>query len=219
MTLELPALSEPVEINGVSFQTVISPTILPIPEKVKDGKTWFKAGMRINNNSSKDYYFFDFPAMLRPSIKLSTGQVFISSFNSDLRFCPRNHHVMLVKPTESADILWNACLAWIQFGTNIIKTKKKIRGVPEPYQNDPKLRFLFPFREHIVLYYAAMNPFPPKPDKYQLGFSYSLQSNLENFQLNSFYRYIIPSVYSNIWTGSVNTLFVPVEIVEREIAA
>ena len=218
MTPELPTLSKPVEIGGVSFQTFISPTILPIPEKVAEGRTWFKAGIRITNNTAENYYFFDFPDMLRPSIKLPTGEGYRASFNTDSMLFPRNHHITLVKLGESADILWNACLAWTQFNKNIVKTKKKIRGIPEPYQTDPKLTFLFPFREYLVLHYAAMKPFPPKPDRYQFNFSYSMYANLEDFpnESDGFFQYIMPSVYNKIWIGSVHTPFVPVEIVERE---
>ena len=219
MSPNLQTLSESIEIDGVSFQTFISHTILPIPEKVRGGKTWFKAGIRITNNTPEDYYFFDFPDMLRPYINLPSGEVFRAGFDTDSMMLPRNHNLTLAEPGESVDILWNACLAWTQFNKNIIKTKKKIRGVPEPYQTDPKLTFIFSFRTYVVLYYAAMNPFPPKPDKYQFRFTYSMQANLENSQneIDGFFQYIMPKVHNKIWVGSVQTPFVPIEIVDREV--
>ena len=217
MPPNLQTLSEPVKIDGVSFQTFISHTILPIPEKVAGGKTWFKAGIRVTNGTYQDYYFFNFPIMFRPSINLPSGEIFMAGFDADAMMLIKNNHLILAEPGESVDILWNACLAWTQFYKNTIKTKgKKIRGVPEPYKNDPKLTFLFPFKNYVVLYYAEMEPFSPKPDKYQFGFSYSMGASLEEIQHHSSYENIMPSVHSKIWIGSVHTLFVPVEIVERE---
>ena len=223
MTPELPTLSEPIEINGVSFQTVISQAVIPIPEKIADGETCFKSGIRVTNHTSQDYFFFNFPSMLIPYIKLPNGQVLRAGYDTDSVIWPRNSHLVIVESGKSIDLLWNTSLIWIQFHKNIIKNKsKKIRGIPESYETAPKLTFIVPFRSYLILYYPGIEPLLPKPDIYQFRFGYYMQNNLEallyskNDHYNSYYRHIIPSVFTRIWIGLVDTLFVAIQVVENQ---
>ncbi|NJL89837.1 MAG: hypothetical protein HC916_08655 [Coleofasciculaceae cyanobacterium SM2_1_6] len=219
MTPELPTLSEPVEIGGVSFQTMVSNSVLTKPEKTLDSTTSFELGMKITNNSSQDNYFFCFPGNLVFEQVLINGYIEGTSYSTDSPFLPHNSNVILAAPGKSITLIFRGIISWYKPYKKVKqRKKKKASGVPikQAYsvgeEDTYQLMTYLVFRDIKLL----LSEFSSQPLVYRIRCKYQVREvpkYSKDTYFNSYYTHIVPSILDEIWIGLVRTPFLEFQII------
>lgn len=107
-------MNNAIEVDGVIFETIISQTLLTIPEPKRGAYTPVQLGIRINNNTQTSFHFSSnfysfFPELIAPD-----GQLMQTGFSCDRQNKPLESDYVLIVPGESVTFSREAFLFWIQ---------------------------------------------------------------------------------------------------------
>ena len=233
MTSELSTLGEPVKVGSISFQTIISSSILPMPEKRLDLTTSFQIGMKITNNSQKDYYFirmqrnlivqhkvYDHSYHCEAIIRTDRNEYnYVYDYNSWLYLFPRSDDVVLAESGKSTNLMFQGVIGWQKSHKKTRQRKKKniektsmLENYVAGEENDYKLVVYLVFKDN----HFFLRPVSKETHSYKIGCEYRmieiLRSSKENYH-NSYFAHIIPNL-DQIWVGIVHTPFIEFQIVE-----
>ncbi|BAY85178.1 hypothetical protein NIES267_46770 [Calothrix parasitica NIES-267] len=108
-----PSKSNPnaVEIDGIQFETILSPTSIIIPGKEENIETSVDIGMKITNQTLTAFEFDFFDTLIFQIIKID-GQTIRKDASSNALQSPQERHYPLVKPGESITFFPNTKLLW-----------------------------------------------------------------------------------------------------------
>lgn len=183
-----------VEVDGVQFKTVVSQTVLTIPEAKRGVYTPVKLGIHITNNTPISFYFSSYVYSMFPELIAPDGQVIVTGLHSERINPPIESDYVLVVPGESVTFSRDAFLFWIQ-------NRKKKR--------DRKLTLNIPFPCEDI--YAFR---PLYPGTYQFQFKY--RESREG--MKDFSHFIestrLETILQNLWIGEVLTPLVEIRLVE-----
>jgi hypothetical protein len=224
MTQELPTLSEPVEIGGVSFQTMVSSSVLTKPERTLDSTTSFQLGMRITNNSHQDYYFFCMSQNLIFEQRISSphyGQVVRTDIHGDSRyfFFPHNNDVLLAESGESIRVVFNGVISWQKPCKRVKQRQKKIPSkipIQETYSVGEESNYWLAVSLNFKHINFPLQAFSTDPLSYKIGCEYRMlevvKYSKETYH-DGYFAHIIPSILDKVWIGLVHTPFIEFHIV------
>ena len=97
-----PLTSNPnaIEIDGIQFETILSPTSIKNPDKENNIETQVDIGMKIINQTQTAFKFYFFDTLIFQIIK-ADGQTIRKSGSSNALQSPQEHHYPSVKPGKS----------------------------------------------------------------------------------------------------------------------
>ncbi|RUR74478.1 hypothetical protein ACF3DV_12035 [Chlorogloeopsis fritschii PCC 9212] len=186
--------SNVVEVDGVRFETIVSQTLLTIPEPKRAASTSVELGVRITNNTETMLYFSSnfysmFPEMIAPDGQLMITGIGCERFNS-----PMESEFVLLIPGRSVTLYRDASLFWM-------RNRKKKR--------DRELILYIPFPAEDIYCFS-----PLYPGTYQFRFKYrKSREGVEDLS-----QWIEPialqRIIENIWTGEVLTPLVDIQLVQ-----
>lgn len=104
--------SSAVEVDGIRFKTVILKPVLTIPENQPNSTTLLQLGIRLTNNTPKSISFPQ--TQLRAALKRVDGSEVRQGCVSDSSSQPQKIERVLVQPKETATILSEGKLLWIE---------------------------------------------------------------------------------------------------------
>jgi hypothetical protein len=183
-----------VEVDNVTFETVVSERILTIPETKRGIYTRVELGIRITNNTQSFFYFSSYVYSMFPEMITPDGQVMVTGLHSERINPPIESDYVLVVPGESVTLSRDAFLFWIQ-------NRKKKR--------DRKLTLNIPFPSEDI--YAFR---PLYPGTYRFRFKYREScEGMEDFS-NWIEPTILQTILQNLWTGEVLTPLVEIRLLE-----
>ncbi len=174
-----------VEVDGVSFETLMPERRLPIPGLKKPRAALrVQLGIRITNHTSNRLRFCFYDAFfLFPEIIGSDGQILKKGNHCERSISPRDSDFLLVPPREVLTFYPKTFLRWEQ------NPKKK---------RDRKLTLSIIFEDSDAWVFEHLTE-----GNYQVHFTYK-QSRTE---LEKTYKYMIvdKSIVQEVWTGEVTT--------------
>lgn len=224
MILESPKLSEPVEISGISFQTMISSSILTIPEKTLNHTTPFQIGMKITNNSTQDYYFLRFPSYLdiEQYSNLELQRVYPPC--TDSWYVPRDIHVVCVKSGKFNYLSYKGTIAWHRpYHAKRYKNRKRkdfsrILPLQEEYSQGEEATYYLEVSLDLGDETASLGEFIREPLSYRIKGKYCMSENaasglkFEGRFLDGS-KSIEPNISDKMWVGIVHTPFLEFQLV------
>ncbi|MEH2006240.1 hypothetical protein [Nostoc sp.] len=179
-----------IEVDNVTFETVVLERVLTIPEAKCGVYTPVQLGIRITNNTQSFFYFSSYVYSMFPEMIPPDSQVMVTGLHSERLNKPLESDYVLVVPRETVTFSRDAFLFWIQ-------NRKKKR--------DRQLTLNIPFPSEDI--YAFR---PLYPGTYQFRFKYrEYREGMEEY-----YHWIEPTILQNLWTGEVLTPFVEIRLVE-----
>ena len=181
--------SNAIEINGVRFETVVSPQKLTIPDNQPDARKFIRLGLRISNNTSEEFIVnWCYGAWLE--IIDSKGKRLQNEAMSFGLRQPTGSDFYLIFPEESTEFVVNGMLSW--------------------FNNSLTLSFKDKNRD---LWWQFSDI---KPDTYQIRFFYRNPSKeIESFDIKllDFYERM-QSI--GLWKGEVVTPLVKVDLMSTD---
>lgn len=230
MTLESPILGEPVEIDGIFFETFISNSVLvaqkkgTIGRRFPEGKTMFETGIRITNLTERSYYFCHLVCS-EVEIISPRGESSLSIFTSPWRWYELQvfqSDFVLADAGKSVDLLVQGYLGWTaNYSAKKARTKKKKFGQDYRFRYDEDT-----WRMFLILNPINTNTHLGKDPiifgSYQIRFNYKLdiavqRKHLSQLANNSNYKtgypsYIETDIIDNSWYGEISTSFIDFRI-------
>lgn len=224
MNPNVQTLSEPVEINGVSFQTFISNSVLTKPERTLDSTTSFQLGMKITNNSRQDYYFFCMSQNLIFEQRISSphhGQIVRTDIYGDSRYFlfPQNNDVVLAESGESIKVVFNGVISWQRPPKRTKQKKKRTPSempIKETYSVGEESNYWLAVSLKFKHISFPLHPFSNEPLSYKIGCEYRMlevaRYSKDNYH-DSYFAHIIPSILDKVWIGLVHTPFIDFQVI------
>ncbi len=181
--------SNALEVDGIIFETLVSQSILTVPERKCSAHTIVQLGIRISNNTQTPLCFAFYYSLFPELIALS-GQIVERGFNSERLLKPIASDFLQAMPGKSVTFFRNAILHWT------VNRKNK---------RDQKLTLTIPIRDGDCLSFSKLIP-----GKYQLRFKYTRLQKKDNY----FSKYIDLNILSEVWEGEVMTPTVDIYLVQ-----
>jgi hypothetical protein len=179
-----------VEVDNVSFETVVSQRVLTIPETKRGVYTYINVGIRITNNTQTSFHFSSnfysmFPEMISPDNQLMQTGIECERLNPLIE-----SDFFLLLSGKAVTFSCNASLFWIQ-NRKKKRDRQLILNIPFPYQDTYSFSPLY-------------------PGTYKFRFKYrKSREGMEDFS-----NWIEPTILQNLWTGEVLTPLVEIRLVE-----
>ncbi|BAZ47600.1 hypothetical protein NIES4103_02020 [Nostoc sp. NIES-4103] len=183
-----------VEVDNVTFETVVSQRVLTIPEAKRGVYTPVQLSIRITNNTQSFFYFSSCFYSLFPELIAPDGQVMQTGISCERLNPPLESDYVLVVPGEAVTFSRDAFVFWIQ------NPKKK---------RDRKLTLNIPFPDQDIYGFC-----PLYPGSYQFRFKYrKFREGMEEYEY-WIEPTILQTILQNLWTGEVLTSLVDICLVE-----
>ncbi|BAZ01669.1 hypothetical protein NIES37_56730 [Tolypothrix tenuis PCC 7101] len=179
-----------VEVDNVTFETVVSDRVLTIPEVKRGVYTLVRLGIRIINNRQTPLYFPSHAYSMFPEMIAPDDQLMLTDLHSERLSKRIESDYVLVIPGEAVTFSRDSFLFWIQ-------NRKKKR--------ERKLALNIPFPSEDIYIFR-----PLYPGIYQFRFKY----NESHESIKDFYQWNESTKLNNIWTGKVLTPLVEIHLVE-----
>jgi hypothetical protein len=182
-----------IEVDGVRFETVVSQTVLTIPEAKRGVRTPLKVGIRITNNTQSFFYFSSYAYSMLPEIMTPDGQVMMTGLNTDGINPPFESDYVLLVPREEIILYCDAFVFWRQ-------NRKKKR--------DKKLAFGITLPSKYTYVFE-----PLYPGTYQFRFRYREAYEELTYSCNFIEPAMVQTILQHLWIGEVLTPFVNIQLV------
>ena len=169
-----------VEVDGISFETVIPEPLLTLPNKSDNSYQSVQIGMRITNNTLTPFYF-SFYGSFYPELVTPDGEVKRKAYGNDWMRGPEESDFLLVTPGKSLAFFPDISLFWTNHSQFSLGVSSGYGG----YCSFDQLKAgIYHFR---FQYYNTSDTIPKK--------------NLAGNSIES-------RPIEKVWTGQVNTPFV-----------
>ncbi|MBW4488282.1 MAG: hypothetical protein KME12_10885 [Trichocoleus desertorum ATA4-8-CV12] len=184
--------SNVIEVDGIGFETSVSPRVLPIPEAKRGAFTFALLGVRITNHTQTSFYFSGNFFSMRPEMIAPDGQLMRTGISCERYNPPLESDYFLVLPGKTVTLSCHAYLFWMQ-------NRKKKR--------DRQLILNIPFPSQDIYSFS-----PLYPGTYQFRFNY--REFPEEGPLEWMEPGVSQRILENLWTGEVLTPLVELQLVQ-----